>query len=327
MSRLSSVTIPCGASIEPTFPTMLTDQDAFAALAAADGPEKTRSAYWEYEVGKFTVTAAGAIVGRTTLGNASRKLSPLRNAVHYLLQRPLCRFAAGFRDFADCERLGRQVAAGQGRQFNCDMLRQVLALALIRHHINFAASDDCNLVIGDGYGVMTAMLMLHAPHRRTITINLTKPLLLDLTHVRQALPEARLALVADADDMRAALADERISLIGIRADDLAVLHEAPIGLAVNIVSMQEMDPPVVARYFDVLRRNRARQTAFYCCNKLFKESNFADYPWQSEDKILHDSECPWAQWYYSPWPPFWHRRAGGERKIWHRLAWLKKESA
>lgn len=303
---------------------MLMDQDAFAALAVADGAESTRSAYWEHELGNFSVAADGTVVGKTALGNVSRKLSLPRNVLHYLLQRPLCRFASAYRDFADCEHLGRLVAARQGRQFNYDMLRQVFALALIRHHLTLGAPGDCNLVIGDGYGVMAALLMLHAPHRRTIVVNLTKPLLLDLTHVRQAVPGTRLALVTNADDMRAALSDDTIRLVGVRADDAATLHEAPIGLAVNIASMQEMDPPVVDRYFRVLRRNKARQTAFYCCNKLVKVSKFHDYPWRAEDRILHDSLCHWAQWYYDATPPFWHRRSA-QWPIWHRLAVMQKD--
>lgn len=307
---------------------MLMDRDAFAALAAtADRPESSRSAYWEHEVGNFSVDADGTMVGWTTLGNVSRKMSPLRDAAHYLLQRPLCRFAAGYPDFADCEHLGRLVAARQGRQFNYDMLRQVFSLALIRHHLGLDTPGECNLVIGDGYGVMTALLMLHAPHRRVITANLTKPLLLDLACVRRVFPDAGLALVSDVDDMRAALADDAIRVIAVRADDAATLHEAPIGLAVNVLSMQEMDPPVVARYFDVLRRNKASQTAFYCCNRKFKVSNFDDYPWRASDVILHDSRCAWCQWYYSARPPFWHRRKEGDKTTWHRLAVLQRETA
>lgn len=219
--------------------SLLIDQAALDFLfSAADETEASCSDYWAYELGNFSVAADGTMVGGTTLRNFSRKLSPLRNAAHYLLQRPLCRFASGWRDVADCERLGRLIAARQGRQFNYDMLRQVLSLALIRHHLDLRSSADCNLVIGDGYGVMTALLMLHAPHRRTIVINLTKPLLLDLTYARQMLPDVRLALVGDTEDMRDGLADDTIRLIGVRADDVAVLHEAPIGLAVNIVSMQ-----------------------------------------------------------------------------------------
>ncbi len=88
-----------------------------------------------------------------------------------------------------------------------------------------------------------------------------------------------------------------------------------------------MDPPVVENYFRVLRSNKAQQTAFYCCNRLFKVSNFEDYPWRSGDRVLHDSLCRWSQWYYSARPPFWYRRPGGKKRVWHRLALMEMVAA
>ena len=104
-------------------------------------------------------------------------------------------------------------------------------------------------------------------------------------------------------------------------------------IAVNIVSMQEMDPPVIAEYFRLLRGNKAARMAFYCCNKLYKrlgdgtELKFDDYPWRDGDQVLHDSVCSWSQWYYDMKPPFWHHRTGKDRVIWHRLALLEMEDA
>jgi hypothetical protein len=153
------------------------------------------------------------------------------------------------------------------------MMRQTFTLAMIRHYLDFHSPDLCNLVIGDGYGVLATFLAMHVPERKTIAVNLTKPLLLDLAYFARALPEAGLALVADGDEMLAAL-----------GDDASCITQAPIGIAANVVSMHEMGPPVVADYFNLLRRNKAERTAFYCCNKLYKtlaegtEIKFNDYP-------------------------------------------------
>ena len=308
--------------------TLLTGEEAFAALsAAAEEAEESRSQYWQEQVERFSVSADGMQVGPSTIGNTSTKTSLFRDTAHYLLQRPLVRFGRAFPDTRDCERLGRRLARLQDRQFTYDMLRQSLTLALIRNYLDLDTPGECNLVIGDGFGVMSALLLMHRPERRTILANLTKPLLLDLHYIRRALPEIGIALATDTDDMAEALADERISLIAVRADDAPIISEAAIGLAVNVVSMQEMDLPVVERYFRVLRGNKAARTAFYCCNKLFKVSNFEDYPWHKYDRILHDSLCPWSQWYYSARPPFWHRRRYGEKEIWHRLALLEMDNA
>jgi hypothetical protein len=154
-------------------------------------------------------------------------------------------------------------------------------------------------------------------------------LFLDIVYIRQAVPSLRFAWVPGPEDLLEALDDPDIPLIAVRADDVPLIVEAPIGLAVNIVSMQEMDLSIIDAYFDVLWHNKAEQTAFYCCNKLYKrlsdgtELKFNDYPWRDGDTVLYDSECSWSQWYYDMRPPFWHRKL---RVIWHRLALLEMEA-
>jgi hypothetical protein len=313
--------------------TLLTGQEALEALTAlADEAEQGRSVYWREELKNFSVGADGSVSGRSAIGNASANVSKFNKFAHFFLQGPFLRLASSFPDRTDCVHLGRSIAERQNRLFTNDMLRQTFTLALMRNYLDFRSPDLCNLVIGDGYGVLATLFALHAPHRKTIAVNLTKPLLLDLAYFTQAVPGAGLALVADGDGMRAALADDDIRMIGVRADDASCIAEAPIGVAANVVSMQEMDPPVVADYFRLLRRNKAERTAFYCCNKLHKklaegtELKFSDYPWRPGNEILHDSVCSWSQWYYDKKPPFWHYRRGKGRVIWHRLAYLEKET-
>ena len=97
--------------------------------------------------------------------------------------------------------------------------------------------------------------------------------------------------------------------------------------------MQEMDPPVIEGYFRILRRNQADRTLFYCCNKALKkfkdgpEIRFDGYPWHADDEILVDGISPWSQVFYSKTPPFWHRRAGGDRATPHRLVYLHREKS
>ena len=156
-----------------------------ASVDAEDG----RSAYWNRQVDGFSVDADGAVAGTTVLGSVSAKTGPLHSAAHWMLQYPYRRMGRGFGAYGECQRLGRDIAGRQGRQFTHDMMRQALSLALIRQHVDLNNPGDCNLVIGDGYGVMASLLMEGVPHRRCITVNLTKPLLLDLACIRRALPE------------------------------------------------------------------------------------------------------------------------------------------
>ena len=132
--------------------------------------------------------------------------------------------------------------------------------------------------------------------------------------------------------MKEAVSFPEINLIAVQADNASVIAHAPVGVAANVVSMQEMAAPAIAEYFCILRVNNAEETTFYCCNKLYKrfhdgaESRFYEYPWRPSDRILHDSICPWSQWLYSKRPPFWSYRRGKNRIIWHRLALMAKES-
>ncbi len=90
--------------------------------------------------------------------------------------------------------------------------------------------------------------------------------------------------------------------------------------------MQEMDPLVIAAYFDDLRAIAAqREVVFYCCNRKEKTlpdgtvTRFSAYPWTPSDQILVDELCPWHQHYYALRPPFYRPYDG---PIQHRLVTL-----
>lgn len=164
------------------------------------------------------------------------------------------------------------------------------------------------LVIGDGYGVMTSLLLLASPESRVVTINLTKPLLVDLVFCRMVIPDLKIALVSDGAAMNRALARPDIRLVAVQADNVDALTEAPIRLAVNILSMQEMDLPVIHRYFHVLNNNKARKTVFYCCNqKGMNPIHVRDCHWSGKNKTLVDEPCAWMLLQYGRRPPFYSR--------------------
>jgi putative sugar O-methyltransferase len=317
--------------LENPSPSFLSGYQALKALeAAAEQEERSQSSYWRNEVTSVRIKADGTLEGASVLGMISRKRGWYHRLAHWLLQAPFRMMGWGFKPLADSLALGHLIAERQQRAFTYDLLRHSLTLALIRHFIPLDRADQVSVVIGDGYGMMGSLLRLAAPQRKVIICNLNKPLLLDLVFVRQALPGEVVALVRTEAELTAALADPSIGTIGVQADNCAILTAAPIELAVNIVSMQEMDPPVVAEYFRLLRHNRADRTAFYCCNRLLKrlqdgtEVRFEQYPWQAGDQILLDGICRWSQVTYSPRPPFWTYRRARNRLTWHRLAWLSR---
>lgn len=304
---------------------IITNDDAIQYLFNQENEdEKSRSIYWEYHVREFTIDLDGAVHGNSTLGSAPKARSSFRQLIHRLMQTPIRKFGKHYQHTSACEKKGRGIAARQGRLFNGDFLRHTLTLALILQHIDINEPDSANLVIGDGFGTMASLLLEAAPERKVLLSNLNKPLCLDLLYIRKAFPDISVAVVRNEKEFTQALADDSIRVIGVQADNAPLLANTPIGLAVNIVSMQEMDLSIVSRYFDILRTNPASKTAFYCCNRRFKISNFEEYPWSDNDVVIESGLCAWSQFYYDLHPPFWHHRDREQRVVWHRLAFLDK---
>lgn len=307
---------------------MLTGRQVLVALErAANDPEAGQSGYWQREVSTFDVTADGVMSGTNVLGMVSHKTGALHRVAHWLLQAPFRAMGRSFGGFNRLLRLGHLVAERQGRAFTTDILRQVLSLALVDHNAPPAA-DGATVVIGDGYGALTALNLLAYPGRKVIAVNLTKSLLLDLTSAQRVVPEAGLALARDRQELDRALADPQIRLIGVPADAAAALDGAAFDLAFNVVSMQEMTASVVAEYFRLLRSSSTPRVTFYCANRLHKrlydgtETRFDAYPWSPGDEVLVDAPCVWSQWVYSARPPFYYYRRDRIRWVWHRLARL-----
>ena len=94
---------------------------------------------------------------------------------------------------------------------------------------------------------------------------------------------------------------------------------------INIASMQEMDPHIIQKYFQMIR-HQPQETYFYCCNRVQKTlpdgtiTRFFEYGWEPEDAILVDELCPWHQEAPMNRPPFKYRFDGPTH---HRLIKLK----
>ena len=120
---------------------------------------------------------------------------------------------------------------------------------------------------------------------------------------------------------------EETCVIAIQASNYAILKDCPIDLAINIASMQEMNPENIRNYFDDDVVASTGDLAFYCCNREEKTlpdgtiTRFKEYPWNSLDIILIDEVCPWYQQYYLYIPPFYRHYDGPHR---HQLRNLTK---
>ena len=243
---------------------------------------------------------------------------------HYVLNNPFRMTGARFRHYADYDRAARRLVRQLGCLYDLRMMRQVLTLALIHDHVPLHAMREPMVVIGDYWGVMASLILTSLPRSKVVVVNLTKVLLSDLSTIRRAFPYLNVCLVKEAGDYQTALSDPSLRVIAIRADDADLLGESPIGLAINLLSMQEMHPDAITIYFDAFRRAPNSQTVFYCCNRNevgLGYRGFFDYPWHPDDTCLVDELCPWVKYSYCLYPPFYRLHGPAFH---HRLAILRK---
>lgn len=185
-----------------------------------------------------------------------------------------------------------------GGVFDLAMMRQVLTLSLINEYLPLDQIYEPIVIIGDGYGAMTSLVYQCLPQSKVVVVNLTQMLLADLIYTRKAFPNINICLARDADEYQSALANDKTSVIGVCASDSTIIGQGRVGLAINIASMQEMNPPVIADYFASLRDAPGPATLFYCCNRIEKVLpdgtvvKFEDYPWRTDDRVLVDELCP-----------------------------------
>lgn len=298
---------------------------------ARDEPDAASSSHWSLHHSEFVSQDSGArLAGLRGFGTNSKR-SFVRRAAHSVMLAPYRRFIPDQQDFAVNLKLLREVARRHDRTLDLDMYRQALTLTHIQRRVPVARkSDGFWAVIGDGFGVLSALILLRYTRSRVALFNLDRTLLVDLVFLRHVLGEdfdRNVSLVRSEDELEDALAGLsggwRPRVLAFRAQDQHLLGHVPVEVVTNVVSMQEMRSADIDGYFSAMRRVAAQhEVHFYCCNREEKELpdgsviRFQDYPWSAKDQILTDELCPWHQTYYAMRPPSYRRYDGPIR---HRL--------
>jgi hypothetical protein len=314
---------------------MHSGQKAIEFLAAeVKKNDSMASSHWQKYHSSFQFTGSG-FEGLKGFGGYRKPRGIILSAVERLLQ-------ARFRDmggakFSWLDQLAYDITQKQNRAYDLDVLRQVLTISFLYDHSpprggGIFSEEFTGAVIGDGFGSMTSLLLASRSACRVVLVNLSKTLLVDLWFLKLWMGNQQfdksVDLVNTIDELSIALGKpigtEYGRVIAIQAKDHSLLIGCPANFVVNIASMQEMNPPVIASYFDDMRSIAGcQQLMFYCCNREEKflpdgtVTRFRDYPWNSNDDILLDELCPWHQQYYSFNPPFFRPYDGPIR---HRLA-------
>lgn len=193
-------------------------------------------------------------------------------------------------------RVGRRILRRAGLAFNFEAFRQLSSVDLIVHYLERERlSDERVLIIGDGYGLCAAAWKVLRPGARVALVDLGRTLLFQVVTAHRTHPTAAHALVTET-----APPDPAADFVYCPAEHLNALDGFTFDVAINMMSMQEMNEPTIARYFSFLRAHlRPGRHLFYCCNREVKNleggerTEFFEYPWQARDRHLVDELCPW----------------------------------
>jgi len=212
----------------------------------------------------------------------------------------------------------KKLAISTNRILCHDMVRMGLTIRLLAAHL-----PDLGVlriaVIGDGYGTMGSLLKMLYPSCKITYINLGRTLAFDLLYTARTHPSAGHTLITNSSDPVGNdfnyIEAEKVFDINPQAD-----------LFINIASMQEMNPPIIREYFQLMR-SQPDDAWFYCCNRVEKRlpdgtiTRFKEYGWQPEDIQLVNELCPWHQVAPMNRPPFLRRLDGPTH---HRLSRLRR---
>ncbi len=319
---------------------MFTGNKAISILTNEIGQyDPHESSHWQY-FNKDIEYKNNKLKGYRGFGDSSSRLLGIQNFLHYLFQYPFRKVGVNYKNFRKYEKYARKISIKQKRCYDINCLRQTLTLSYLNKNKleikDFLKNEPICCIIGDGFGFMTSLLIELKLTRKIYLINLSKVLLIDLIYLKKTLGEnifnSRVHLVKNTNDLNEVekinLGSNDIKIIAIEAKNYDLIQYCNFNFVMNIHSMHEMNHNIIEKYFNFIRRSKADQILFYCCNRVNKklfdgtELKFDEYNWKHNDNVIFDEICPlWNQKTYMSKPPFYINYDGKNK---HRLVFLSK---
>ena len=195
-----------------------------------------------------------------------------------------------------------KVCRQMGLDPTTNLVRQLFGLNQVRKNLSAAGIDRSNLrvlMIGDGCGILSAVVKTLFPESTVVMIDIGKTLLFQAYYCQLAHPYRTHLLVDSLEN------DGVADFVYCPTERLSSLGQMKFDVAINIASMGEMNNETVERYFDFLRMCLEPENLFYCLNREYKElvggeiSEFDAYPWRDGDRHLIDEDCSYYRYYFS----------------------------
>ena len=255
-----------------------------------DEEDTSSSSHWNKYHSKLKFVR-GEFLNLNGFGGNAKPRSFFKSFFHKFFQRPLILIGQNYPHFESLNTIMKKIISKQNRTYDIDIIRQVITLSFLKFKLqNKKIKNYC--VIGDGFGSMTSLIASEPDCQSIILFNLNKTLLVDLWYLKLDLGvetfNSRVALVDDEKDIKNLnFKKSKFPLIvAVMAKNSNFLKNFEVDLALNLVSMQEMDYKDIKSYFIGLRKvSKKRNLYFYCCDRDMKtlpdktEITFDNYPW------------------------------------------------
>jgi len=195
----------------------------------------------------------------------------------------------------------REVIKRMGIFFSFDCFKQVCSLALIKKHmpLSMKKKRPVFMVVGDGCGFLSSLIKSVFPDSTIVLADIGTTLFFQAYYCQKVHPKYSHRGISETPF------SAKEDFIYCPCERLEEVDMFEYDVAVNIVSMQEMNLPTIERYFSYLRKYCSKENLFYCCNRERKElpggevTEFLKYPWKADDRHLADGYCPWIKYYLS----------------------------
>ena len=197
---------------------------------------------------------------------------------------------------ADVKR-SKQLVRSMGLYFSQDAFRQACTRFFLKNEIDKLKLPIRNiLIIGDGFGVLAALMHQQYPEANIFLIDLGVTLFFQSYYLSKKFPDKQHTLLEQTMQT-----SPSTGFFYCPAEWLDNFPAIEIDIAINIASMQEMNPDMISRYFNLLRKRKTK--LFYCCNRLEKilpdgtPARIFEFPWKKEDVFIVDEVCPWHKFF------------------------------
>ncbi len=179
------------------------------------------------------------------------------------------------------------------RNPNWAAVRAVLIANMLIPHLDAAVGEPrVILEIGPGSGNLLYCLKKRYPRASCVFVDLPSSLPFSFANVLSKKPDATFML---PHEVASGPHFEAVDFVFLRNDQVNLIPDRSVDVALNTVSFAEMSREQIDRYFSELRRVCQSANVFYCLNRVEKQMvvdgrqetiRFHEYPWLGCDKDI-----------------------------------------